>query len=416
MSSEKTAAGSAGILLQWRAGAREFFGTFAHLSAPSRLALALLPVFLGVVIWEQSYQWALRDDYFFGYFTLPLMLYVLYERWGEIRSTFTGSTATAASFTNDANAAQPSCSPLHPPRFPRLLTALPRLIVIAGVLLFALGAAMRAIGGPNVFATYFNTGGFVALFFATIWLVSERDAAGTPLTTGSRRRLLALLVFPGLVWIVSGPALFLMDTQIKIFLLMNVTKLVAALMNALDLHVGVSANYIILPARLEGGAPDAVGVADACSGVRSLTACIFMGSFLSAIMVHGRWRKIMLVVLSLGLALVLNFIRTTFLSIWAYKYGSASIELDPWGQPPKLPAPPLADGSPAPLLPDGSAPMIENPAFSIGAIHDIAGYVAMAFTFLFLLALIPLVNFHLSALKLRLSDAEAEQRRHHRQR
>ncbi|MDR3227902.1 MAG: exosortase/archaeosortase family protein [Puniceicoccales bacterium] len=368
------------------------FSEFARLDTPRRAALLLLPVFLAVVIYEQSYQWGLREDYFFGYLTLPLCAWVLYERWPEIRKIFLGGDASPDT--------PPAPPPLPSPLASRLWDIPANAAVAGGTLLFMLGAFMRAIGGPNVFATYFNTCGFVAVFFGTAWLLCARDAAGHPLGFRERREFIRLLVFPGLVWLLSGPALYIMDTQVKIFLLLNVTKLVGALMNAMELNVTVSANYIILPPRSIGGPPDTVGVADACSGVRSLTACIFMGSFLSAIMVKGLFRKVILLGLSLVLALVLNFIRTTFLGVWSYKYGSPTIDLDPWGNAPKIPDPTGVLGA------DGAVQMIANPQFSIGAIHDIAGYAAMALTFIFLLLFIPLVN-----LRLRLSDAEVRERK-----
>ena len=74
--------------------------------------------------------------------------------------------------------------------------------------------------------------------------------------------------------------------------------------------------------------PDgAGGVADACSGSRSLTACLFSGSFLAAVFLDKMWKKVALVAMSMVLAFINNIIRALFLSVWAYKFGYAVLAL-----------------------------------------------------------------------------------------
>ncbi|MDR1818595.1 MAG: exosortase/archaeosortase family protein [Puniceicoccales bacterium] len=337
----------------------------------ARAALVLLPVLLAVVIAEQIYQWELREDYHFGFLVPFLAAYVLYDRWPELRKILSGADGNAAAGSAPAAAGTP------------VADALANAAVVAGALVFGLGAFMRASTGPSVFATVFNTGGFVLTAAATLWLACATDTLGRPLPVDARRRFLAQLTFPLLVWLVSGPLLYLMDTQIKILLLRGVTALVTDFVNFLGQRVASEVNVIsILTRPLPDGGFDQVGVADACSGVRSLTACVFMGAFLSAVFVRGLVRKTVLVALSLALALVLNFLRTTFLTLWACRHGSQAIDGDLWLNPPRL-----AGGVP-------------NPECG-AAVHDVAGYVAMGATFALLLLLIPLVN-----LRLRKSDAE----------
>ena len=69
-----------------------------------------------------------------------------------------------------------------------------------------------------------------------------------------------------------------------------------------------------------------VGVEDACSGIRSLTACLFAGSFLSAIFLETLWKKITLVGAAMCLAFMTNLGRSLFLTAWAYGYGPSAIE------------------------------------------------------------------------------------------
>ena len=99
--------------------------------------------------------------------------------------------------------------------------------------------------------------------------------------------------------------------------------------------------------------PRPVGVADAFSGIRSLTGCPFAGSFLAAVFLDRFWKKILLVGVAMGLAFVTNLLRSLFLTAWAYAYGSDAIG---------------------------------------GHLHDITGYAVLGLTSAGLLCLLPLFN------------------------
>jgi len=96
-----------------------------------------------------------------------------------------------------------------------------------------------------------------------------------------------------------------------------------------------------------------VGVAEACSGIRSFTACLFAGSFLAAVFLKSLWKKIGLVASAIVFAFITNLIRSLFLTAWAYNYGPEAIE---------------------------------------GTVHDIAGYAVLGLTVVGLLCLLPLFN------------------------
>jgi exosortase/archaeosortase family protein len=96
-----------------------------------------------------------------------------------------------------------------------------------------------------------------------------------------------------------------------------------------------------------------VGVADACSGIRSLTACLFAGSFLAAVFLERFWMKILLVALAMALAFITNLLRSVFLTAWAYAYGSEAIE---------------------------------------GSLHDTTGYAVLGLTVVGLFVLLPFFN------------------------
>lgn len=59
----------------------------------------------------------------------------------------------------------------------------------------------------------------------------------------------------------------------------------------------------------------AVGVEEACSGVRSLVSCVFAGLLLSATLVRRPSARVLLVGLSAPLALAMNFLRSLFLTL-----------------------------------------------------------------------------------------------------
>ena len=101
-----------------------------------------------------------------------------------------------------------------------------------------------------------------------------------------------------------------------------------------------------------------VGVADACSGIRSLTACLFAGSFLGATFFEETWKKVTLVAASMFFAFVMNLARGLFLTGWAYAYGPDAIN---------------------------------------GTVHDTAGYAVLGLTCAGLLALVPLLNLKLES-------------------
>jgi exosortase len=105
-------------------------------------------------------------------------------------------------------------------------------------------------------------------------------------------------------------------------------------------------NVLVLPT-------GTVGVADACSGIRSLTACLFAGSFLAAVFLDRLWKKIALIAAALLLAFATNLLRSLFLTSWAYMHGSDAIE---------------------------------------GSVHDLTGFAVLGFTCIGLLLLLPLFN------------------------
>lgn len=299
--------------------------------------------------WDQWAIWSTKDDYTFGYLVPVFSGYVLWERWAELKAWLTGARS------------EPSA-----PTSPTLLR-ISTLLTFGALLTFALGAAARAITGTGVIPTIAIAAGLVGTALGATFL-SVTGPQATVASTHSRLAAVGLMLFPAGVWIISGPFLYLVDNRIKGELLANVTEIVSGILRASDHAIRVSGNTIIFANN------DAVGVADACSGIRSFSACVFVGAFLGAIFLEGgRWsslvRRVAMIGLSALTAIFLNIGRNTYLAFHAMNHGSRTLDRDFAGLEP-------------------GAPGFSN----WGTVHDLAGNAAMLLAFLVLLACVPLLN------------------------
>ena len=299
--------------------------------------------------WDQWAIWSTKDDYTFGYLVPFFSAYVFWDRWEELRALLTGERSDVANPT------------------PKGLISLAQLVAFASLALFGFGAAARAIFGTGIGPTLAISFGLTgaALSFA---FVSVRGPQDTAATSPTRWRAVGLLLFPAGVWLISGPFLYLVDNQIKGELLTNVTEFVSGVLRASGHAIRVNGNTIVFP----NG--DAVGVAEACSGIRSLSACVFAGAFLGAVFLDGGFpgallRRMAIIGLAGFTAILLNIGRNTFLTFHALHHGSKSLDRDLAG------------------IEHGQAGFS-----SLGTVHDLAGNVAMIAALILLLAFIPLLN------------------------
>jgi exosortase len=301
---------------------------------PLAAALALAGGFFAVVAWDQSAWWRAKPDYAFGWLVPFFVILVVRERWPRI------ATAAAA------------CAAASSPRATGAGAWLGRGIAGAtlagGALLFLLGALLRGSAGASQPATLALTLGAAALALALVfWSAPDSPAPqAASLAADARVRLAACFLFPVLVWIVSAPLVSVVETRLSLFLLHKVVGVVAFVFETLGLPLDRQGNVLVLPT-------GSVGVEDACSGIRSLTACLFAGSFLAAVFLERLWKKIVLIAAALLLAFLTNLARSLFLTAWAWHHGPESIT---------------------------------------GFIHDAAGYAVLGLTALGLIALLPLLN------------------------
>ena len=299
--------------------------------------------------WDQWAIWSTKDDYTFGYLVPFFSAYVLWERWEELRALLTGGRS----------------EPSGPSAKATLVLA--QLLAFASLTLFGFGAAARAIFGTGIGPTLAISFGLTgaALAFAFLSVRGPQDSIAT---ARSRWQGVGLLLFPAGVWLISGPFLYLVDNQIKGELLTNVTEIVSGILRADGHAIRVNGNTIMFP----NG--DAVGVAEACSGIRSLAACVFAGAFLGAIFLEGGFpgvllRRAAMIGLAGLTAILLNIGRNTYLTFHALHHGSKSLERDLAG---------IEHGQPG--------------FSSFGTVHDLAGNTAMVAALILLVALIPILN------------------------
>lgn len=306
--------------------------------SPSVKALALIAICLAaIVIFDQFFYWHNIEDYSFGYFVPLFAAYVIYDRWPKISAFLLGTRR------GEDVAVQPA----HP--LERLLNGLVPLGMVVALLGFAFGGLIRAGQGPSYMSSLLLCGGLAAYVLGCAYLASESDINGREYRLRERLGFAFLFTFPALVWFISGPMVEFFATDLSLFLQGVVANVVAYTFNLLGMPIILEGSVLIM-------AKGQVGVADACTGIRSLTGCIFAGCFLAAVFLDKFWKKVLLVVLAMILAFITNLMRGLFLTAWAYKYGSDAIE---------------------------------------GTVHDITGYAVLGLTTVFLLILLPLFQLKL---------------------
>ena len=300
------------------------------------------------VIWDQMHWWETVADYSFGYLVPLLFFYILWTRRSAIAGYCTPDTAAEVSKEPNTLGA----------RFLEKLVPLTGTIetlafcsAILGLILFGMGALVRAALGPLPEASLLISSGFGIGVLSSVFLASDRGTENRPLPLNRRLSLTLLFLFPALIWIITAPMIEGVERRISLFLLDKVTVIVFSIVEALGFALVREGNVLYLP-------KGEVGVAEACSGIRSLTACLFTGSFLGAAFLDKLWKKGLLVFLAMGLAFATNILRSFFLTIWAYQYGSEALEHTLWGI----------------------------------SIHDLTGYSVLIITSLGLFALLPIFD------------------------
>jgi exosortase len=287
---------------------------------------------LAFVSWDQSHWWISKADYTFGWIVPVCVAYAIHDRWPQIVRFFRSDLYPHFGDTNR-----------HASLTKAVSFAFGSLCGISAIV-FLLSAAYRSAGGPSNPATLGITSGAIGIILSSLYFITP--AVYPNIELHARLKFTALFIFPLFVWLISAPLIGLVEAEINIFLMKEVTSVVFFVFDALGLALEQRGNVLVLPT-------GSVGVAEACSGIRSLTGCLFAGSFLAAIFLETWSRKILLVAASLLLALFTNLLRSLFLTAWSYRFGAESMEKN---------------------------------------VHDLAGYAVLGLTVVGLLFLLPLLN------------------------
>ena len=299
------------------------------------ITLLLGAGFMGFVAWDQSHWWSTKADYGFGWLVPAFVAFVVYDRWPRIV------------------AALQACGAPDSPRASGaagwLLTMLTYASLAAGASLFLIGALYRAGSGASFPGTLALSLG-VGTILLPLLVLDAPETTGAPVRSGlmtdARVKLAAMFLFPCLVWLVSAPMVSVIENNLSLFMLNRVTAVVFFVFETLGMPIEQQGNVLKLPL-------GDVGVAEACSGIRSFTACLFAGSFLASVFLDNLWKKVGLVLSAIVFAFCTNILRGLFLTAWAYQYGPEAIE---------------------------------------GTVHDAAGYSVLGLTVVGLLCLLPLFN------------------------
>lgn len=299
----------------------------------SAVSLLLMGAAVCSILWE---VWNTRQDYSFGFLAPVFVLYVLFDRKEKIFGFF--SAPRQAVSDEDGKSGIWSV----------LFNVFFGLMFACSILVFTAFAGLFYLTQNRGVPAFTMTFAYSFIFFSSAYFASARDSNGIRPALRERLKFTMLFVFPSFIWIVAAPLFQIVESRISLFLLSIVADITYSVMDTLGYIVQLRGNVIEFP-------NGSVGVADACSGIRSLTACIFAGSFLAAVMFDKTWKKIALVVLSMALAFFFNLCRAMFLSFWAYENGSESIS---------------------------------------GTMHDAAGYIILGCTVVGLLAISSLLNLN----------------------
>ena len=329
------------------------------LPAPTRLAMILFAGLTAFLIFDQRPWWDLREEYLFGYIVPLFVAFILYDRWPLIRRVWIGAEATANG-SGPGPVAETVLAKLDGKQWPRwVMGTLGFLAVLGGMLFFLVGALYRAMEGQNLVTSNALTIGYGAILLGAVYIFSDRRSDGAVIPVSERIYVTSLFLFPALIWFLSVPMVNALYTAVSTFLMNKVAVSVFFIFDVLGFAVIREGSVLKLP-------NGEVGVEDACSGIRSLMACLFAGSFLGAAFLAPRqfFKKIFLVATAMLFAFINNILRSLFLTSWAYAHGPEALDEH-----------------------------VEVFGLDLGNIHDFTGWVVLVLTVIALLVIVRIFTF-----------------------
>ncbi|NBD38345.1 MAG: exosortase [Verrucomicrobia bacterium] len=318
--------------------------SFRDLPSSTKRAFYVLSGLTAFLIWDQHYWWKIRDEYAFGFIVPLFVAYIVYDRWPKI----------AAGLIGDRGARPSAAKERAGLRF--ALEGIAFVMVLGGLAAFLLGAMYRAMEGQNLITSNFLAFGFANILLGGVFLYSGDRSDGETNPLGARVQIALLFLFPALIWMLSVPMFSAVHKSISTFLMDKVAVVVYHTFDILGYAVVREGSVLKLPL-------GDVGVEDACSGIRSLTACLFAGSFLGAAFFTSFWKKVCLVGTAMLFAFINNIFRSLFLTAWAYAKG-----------------------------PEGLDGHVVIAGMDLGNVHDFTGWVVLGITVVCLLVLVKIFS------------------------
>ena len=313
---------------------------FLQLDRSVLLSFVLLSAFLVYLVFDQIQWWENNPDYSFGYIVPMFLFFVIYDRWSQLNSIWSGECCMKP------------YSLLEKPIIIKFFSFLATIGLLLGLLFIVFSGIVKTIQGSSPSASLALSSGFAIFSLCLIYLVNKYKADGTPLMQTHRLKLVSLFLFPSTIWLISAPLLNALEKNLNLILMDKVSFFVASTFNAIAIPITQEGNILVFPNQ------DRVGVEEACSGIRSLTGCIFSGAFLGAVFLNDLWKKLLLLVCAVNLAFITNFIRSFTLTTLSYYNGS----------------------------------QVLNKQFFGMTLHDFTGYIVLGLTTIGLLCIVMILN------------------------
>jgi exosortase len=257
----------------WLVRARAWSG------AERAAAAAMVLAGLGLVVWALRLlpEWRVNPELSHGFFAVPIVVML----WLKAR---------------EEGGATPG----------------PRGRTVLGVVLVLGVAAAAAAVMATVYAVALGWTASTTLFLLSAVAAAAVGIAGF-LAAGRAARWVAV-GWPA--WVI--PAVILLSAPLPPA---TTARLTGGLQEAITVGVVETLRLVGIPAMRAGNVINlgntAVGVEEACSGVRSLVSCVLAGLVLSALMPRSKWRRALLVLAAAPLALLMNFLRSLTLTLLA---------------------------------------------------------------------------------------------------
>ncbi len=182
---------------------------------------------------------------------------------------------------------------------------------------WVVGAGLATMAG--VFALEFSRTQ-VWHFVVVIWLIAMLPVAATLwLLRRQRSPLFTAAVFPLLFFLTAVP----WPPRIEVPVTASLIQMVAAVTTEILHWLGIEAEAVGGAISLRTGL---VGITEACSGIRSLQSGIMFGLAMGEWFLLRPLRRLLLLAIAIGLAVITNLARTLILSLLAERDGTAAVE------------------------------------------------------------------------------------------